>query len=305
MPLDRRRVLTAVGGALAGYLMLSHGRPGRAPATSAAPGAAAAPARSVASAAPATPAASAAAASASPSAPKVPDRAEVVARYQGAVPVGWGTDVPGVLTRLPQGARKIALTFDACGGPGGDGYDQALIDFLREREVPATLFINSRWIDANPEAFRRLAGEPLFEIGNHGTRHCPLSVTGRSAYGIQGTRDAGEVFDEVSGNRERLAELLGAPPRFFRPGTAHCDEVAVRIAAELGEQVVGFDVNGDAGATYPATEVASEVGAALPGSIVIAHMNHPEGHTAAGIAAAVPGLLAAGHTFTRLTDAFP
>lgn len=50
--------------------------------------------------------------------------------------------------------------------------------------------------------------------------------------------------------------------------------------------------------------VAKEVGAALPGSIVIAHMNHPEGRTAVGIAAAVPELLAAGHTFTRLTDAF-
>jgi peptidoglycan/xylan/chitin deacetylase (PgdA/CDA1 family) len=92
----------------------------------------------------------------------------------------------------------IALTFDACGGPGGSGYDRALIDFLRRREIPATLFINSRWIDANPAIFRRLAAEPLFEIANHGTRHRPLSVTGRSAYGIPGTRSAAEVYDEIS-----------------------------------------------------------------------------------------------------------
>src|SRR5258708_792652 len=105
-------------------------------------------------------------------------------------------DPGATASRHPSAAgRVIALTFDACGGPGGSGYDQALIDFLRRRQVPATLFLNSRWIDANPAAFHLLAAEPLFEIGNHGTRHRPLSVTGRSAYGIPGTRSAGEAYD--------------------------------------------------------------------------------------------------------------
>ncbi len=33
-------------------------------------------------------------------------------------------------------------------------------------------------------------------------------------------------------------------------------------------------------------------------------MNHPGGGTAAGLATALPTLLAAGRTFTRLSDAF-
>jgi peptidoglycan/xylan/chitin deacetylase (PgdA/CDA1 family) len=53
---------------------------------------------------------------------------------------------------------------------------------LHER-VPATLFINARWIKANPRNFRQLAADPLFEIGNHGIEHRALSVIGRSAYG--------------------------------------------------------------------------------------------------------------------------
>ena len=138
-------------------------------------------------------------------------RAQVVARYGRLVPRTWGFDPPGVLRVLPTIRRVLALTFDACGGRCGSGYDQRLIDFLRRREVPATLFLNSRWIDANPAAFRRLAGEPLFEIANHGTRHRPLSVTGRSAYGITGTRNAGEVYDEVAGNQAKLTRLLGVP----------------------------------------------------------------------------------------------
>ncbi|MFF7635840.1 polysaccharide deacetylase family protein [Kitasatospora sp. NPDC008050] len=286
--MDRRQVLTAaVGGVLAGCTAPNSPRADRAtPAASSTPGTPAAPS---------TPAVSVA--------PSPLDRAQVVARYAGVTPSSWGMDVPGALGQLQPGRGQIALTFDACGGPGGDGYDQALIDFLHDHAVPATLFLNSRWIDANPETFRRLAAQPLFEIGNHGTRHRPLSVTGRSAYGIQGTRDAGEVFDEVAGNHSRLTELLGTPPRFFRSGTAHYDDVAARIVAELGERVVGFTVNGDAGATYPTAQVESEVATAPPGAIVLAHMNQPAGHTAAGIAAAVPRLLAAGHTFTRLGDA--
>jgi peptidoglycan/xylan/chitin deacetylase (PgdA/CDA1 family) len=193
----------------------------------------------------------------------------VIARYGRVRPTAWGINIPGAVSTLPATDRVIALTFDACGGPHGSGYDRALLNFLRRRRVPATLFLNSRWIDANIPAFRGLAADPLFEIANHGTRHRPLSVTGRSAYGIPGTRDAGEVFDEVAGNRDELGALLGRPPRFFRSGTAHHDDVAARIVADLGERVVGFDVNGDAGATFSPDQVhragrAGRRGAASP-----------------------------------------
>ncbi|SOB85485.1 polysaccharide deacetylase family protein [Streptomyces sp. 1331.2] len=233
---------------------------------------------------------------------KEPTRAEVVERYGEASPADWGLDVPGVITELPDGESATALTFDACGGPGGNGYDADLIDFLRAHAVPATLFLNARWIDANPDEFEQLAADPLFEIGNHGTLHRPLSVTGRSAYGIAGTSDVGEVYDEVAGNARKLAALLGQPPRFFRSGTAHYDDVATRIVADLGERVAGFTVNGDGGATLSASQVRQEVASAGPGAIVIGHLNHPGGGTAPGVAAAVPGMLAAGRRFVRLSD---
>ncbi|MFE2601795.1 polysaccharide deacetylase family protein [Streptomyces mirabilis] len=238
-----------------------------------------------------------------PSASRAVTRADIVAHYGHAVPHTWGFDAPAVVHALPTTGRVIALTFDACGGPGGSGYDRALIDFLRRRDIPATLFINSRWIDANPAIFRRLAAEPLFEIANHGTRHRPLSVTGRSAYGIPGTRSAAEVYDEISGNQTKLTRLLGTPPRFFRSGTAYCDDVAARIVTALGERFVSFSVNGDGGATFTPEQVRTTVAAAPGGSIVICHMNHPRGGTARGITAAVPQLLATGHSFTRLSDA--
>jgi peptidoglycan/xylan/chitin deacetylase (PgdA/CDA1 family) len=287
---SRRTVLAALAaGALAGC-----DRPGRLAgggrAASAAP-AAAAGSRAPGTVPPAVP----------PAAP-VLTRAQVVARYGHLRPHTWGFGGPGVVRDLHTSRRVIALTFDACGGPGGSGYDQALIGFLRRRAVPATLFLNSRWIDANPLAFGQLAAEPLFEIASHGTRHLPLSVTGRSAYDIGGTRNAGEVYDEVAANQAKLRRLLGVPPRFFRAGTAYCDDVAARIVTAMGDRLVSFSVNGDGGATFTPGQVRSTVTAAPGGSIVICHMNHPESGTAQGIAASVPYLLARGYRFVRLSE---
>lgn len=209
-------------------------------------------------------------------------------------PTQWGMSLPGVMTSFAPSGRQLALTFDACDRACDDG----LLDTLERNGVPALLFVCSKWIDANPGRTEQLAANPLFDIGNHGTRHVPLSVTGRSAYGIAGTKSASEVVDEVSGEQARLTALTGRAPNFFRTGTAHYDDVAVQIVHDLGLTPVGFSVNADAGATAPAAMVSAAISHAAPGSIVLAHMNHPRaGGTAAGVAAAVPAMLAAGWQF--------
>ncbi|MBN1091660.1 polysaccharide deacetylase family protein [Blastococcus sp. TML/M2B] len=228
-----------------------------------------------------------------------------MARYAGVRPTAFGLDVPGVVNRLPTAERVVALTFDACGGTHGSGYDAALIAALRAAGAPATLFLNQRWITAHPDLAAELAADPLFELANHGTAHQPLSVTGAAAYGIAGTTGPGAAFDEVDGNTRTLTELTGAPPRFFRSGTAHYDDVAVRIAGELGQTVVNFDVNGDAGATFSAAQVTASLRSAGPGSIVIGHLNQPTGGTAAGVAAALPRLTADGFRFVQLSEHLP
>ncbi len=239
---------------------------------------------------------------AAPSVPAARTRDAVVARYAGVTPTAFGLDVPGVVNRLPTSERVVALTFDACGGARGSGYDAALIETLRATGTPATLFLNQRWISAHPDLAAELAADPLFELANHGTAHRPLSVSGAAAYGIPGTTGAGEVFDEVEGNRRTLTELTGTAPRFFRSGTAHYDDVAVRIAGELGETVVNFDVNGDGGATFGPRQVTAALQTVSAGSIVIGHLNQPTGGTAAGVAAALPRLTADSFRFVRLSE---
>ena len=184
----------------------------------------------------------------------------------------------------------------------GNGFDKELIDYLINENVPATLFINSRWIDANPETFLYLAENSLFEVENHGVAHRPLSVTGRSAYGIDGTRGVFGVIGEVLPNADKILSLTGRRPLFFRSGTDYYDEVAVLIAAGLGETTVGYSVLGDAGATYSAAQIKAACLSAKPGDIVICHMNHPEKDTAEGIMQAVPALRAEGFRFVKLEE---
>jgi peptidoglycan/xylan/chitin deacetylase (PgdA/CDA1 family) len=212
---------------------------------------------------------------------------------RGRIPTRWGTALPGIQTSVAPDGQQIALTLDACDG----ACDEALLNTLQDHGVPAVLFFNSRWIDRNPDRAAQLAGNPLFQIGNHGTRHVPLSVTGRSAYGIRGTRSVDEAVDEVWGNHERLTALMGRPPAWFRPGTAYYDDVAVDIVQQLGEQPLGFTVNGDSGARASAATVRSNLTSATPGSILIVHMNHPGSGTHAGLADAIPQMQAAGWQF--------
>jgi len=226
----------------------------------------------------------------------------ITARYSGSIPSGWGENVTGVRTRLATAEKVIALTLDACGSASGKGVDARLMAFLAQEQIPATLFINARWIDANPELFRQLAGNPLFEIANHGLRHKPASVSGRSIYGIEGTRDAGELVEEIELNARKIEAITGKRPKLYRSGTAYYDEVAVEISQLLGHEVAGFSVLGDAGATYTAAQVKAALLKSTAGDVILCHMNHPESGTGAGIIAAVPELQRRGFRFVRMSD---
>lgn len=227
---------------------------------------------------------------------------QVSARFSGKKPLHWGENVPGVRTQLATTEKVIALTLDACGSARGKGVDARLMDFLARERIPATLFINARWIDANPELFRQLAANPLFEIANHGLLHKPASVSGRSVYGIHGTKDADELVDEIELNARKIETITGKRPKLYRSGTAYYDEVAVEIAAELRHEVAGFSVLGDAGATYTAAQVKSALLGTAAGDVILCHMNHPESGTGAGIIAAVPELKRRGFSFVRMSD---
>ncbi|GAF48346.1 hypothetical protein RW1_052_00530 [Rhodococcus wratislaviensis NBRC 100605] len=61
----------------------------------------------------------------------------------------------------------------------------------------------------NPAVTEYLAANPRLEIGNHGITHRSMSATGRSSYGIAGTRSGAAVIDEVGPITNFIAEATG------------------------------------------------------------------------------------------------
>ncbi|TCP69630.1 polysaccharide deacetylase family protein [Baia soyae] len=226
-------------------------------------------------------------------------------QFQNATPTQWGEKMSGIISKLPTNEKVIALTFDACGGKHGDGYDAELIQFLQENQIPATLFLNARWIESHPELTKQLANNPLFEIENHGSEHRPLSINGRSVYGIQGTKNLDAIIQEVIVNHRLIEKTIGKAPRFFRAGTAYYDDIAVQVAKQLGEQIAGFHITGDAGATFNQVQVKNAVLQAKPGSIILLHMNQPKGDTAEGVKEAIPLLKKQGYRFVKMDQYIP
>jgi peptidoglycan/xylan/chitin deacetylase (PgdA/CDA1 family) len=229
-------------------------------------------------------------------------RTKIVGEYPNARPGKWGEFVKGVDEDLDTNCRIMALTFDACGTKLGNGYNAALINFLRREHIPATLFVTGLWIDANPDTFATLAHDPLFEIENHGLRHRPCAVCGETEYGIRGTLNVGEAVDEIELNNRKIKTVTGRRPVFFRSPTAFCDEECVKVAGQLSTTIISYDIlSGDAVAYTPARIIAANIlHNARDGAIVIMHMNHPQWYTLDALRIAIPELRKQGYQFVRL-----
>jgi peptidoglycan/xylan/chitin deacetylase (PgdA/CDA1 family) len=231
---------------------------------------------------------------------------KVVAEYIHAQPGHWGEFVKGVDEDIITQQKYIAFTFDACGGPHGNGYNKNLIDLLRREKVPATLFITGRWIDENFETFLTLSRDTLFEIENHGLNHKPCSIDGESEYGIRGTADVADAFDEIEANARKIEALTKHYPHFYRSATAFIDEACARMAGQLGITAISFQVlSGDAVPFTPAADIEKNVlKNTTPGAIIIMHMNHPESCTFEAMLRIIPELRKQGYKFARLNQ-FP
>lgn len=128
-------------------------------------------------------------------------------------------------------------------------------------------------------------------------------MVGRHLYGLPGLPDQAAVAREVRGGAEAIARATGATTTWFRGAGAAYDRASLATIAQLQHRVAGFSLNADGGARLPAAAVQRALLKARPGDIVLAHMNHPEGGTAEGLAAALPELQRRGLRFVTLGQA--
>ena len=76
-----------------------------------------------------------------------------------------------------------------------------IIDLLERERVPATFFLTGKWVEQYPDATRRLAGNPRFELANHTYGHLAFTP---DCYGLpriaerEMTADVARTFDVVA-----------------------------------------------------------------------------------------------------------
>jgi peptidoglycan/xylan/chitin deacetylase (PgdA/CDA1 family) len=198
-----------------------------------------------------------------------------------------------VVAHGPRDQKRIALTFDACTTRDVSRYDDRVTRELEAAHVPATIFLGGGWAHTDAAHARRLAENPLFELGNHSYSHPHL----RSV-------SADKIREELQSTQDEIKRITGKTPRLFRPPYGEYDERVVRVAAEVGLTTVEYDLpSGDP--DQHATKdrlVEWVVKKARPGSIVVFHINHTRFHTAEALPEIVERLRKQGYEFVTVSE---
>ena len=119
----------------------------------------------------------------------------------------------------PPRPGELALTFDD--GPNSL-WTPRLLDLLSRRGVRATFFLVGSRAQSHPALVRQILAAGHC-IGNHSWSHRNLALAPSST-----------IEDQLSRTNQTLAEITGAPPRFFRPPYGARRPATLAIARRLG-----------------------------------------------------------------------
>ena len=119
----------------------------------------------------------------------------------------------------PPRPGELALTFDD--GPNPT-WTPRLLDLLARRGVRATFFLVGSRAQAEPDLVRQIAAAGHL-IGNHSWTHLNLALA-----------PARRIEEQITRSSDALAQITGAPPRYFRPPFGARRPETLRIARRFG-----------------------------------------------------------------------
>ncbi len=143
----------------------------------------------------------------------------------------------GAVYRGDEERKVVYLTFD-CGYEYGTTAE--ILDVLKEKNVPATFFVNGWYVESAPHMVRRMLDDGHI-IGNHCDNHEDMTTVSVDTF-----------IKEVQGLEDiYYATFPDAPPMlYFRPPSGNCSEWVLKFADMMGYTTVmwswayyDFDVN--------------------------------------------------------------
>jgi len=194
--------------------------------------------------------------------------------------------------RGPALGRKIALTFD-------DGPDPVwtprIAAMLAERGAPSTFFLVGERAQQHAPAVRAIV-DAGHEVASHGWSHRSLWFCGPR-----------RTADEVQRTQDRLAELSGVTPRFFRPPWGMVNAALFGVLRDADLTCVFWSIQPEGlRAQSPAAQTRYVLARAHAGAIVDLHdadgvRGAPE-RLAMALPAIIDGLRERGYRLTTLGD---
>lgn len=225
-------------------------------------------------------------------------------------------DTVGTIRRIvpEDGAKVAALTFDLCElDTVTTGCDMGIINYLREEKIPATLFMGGKWMRTHARRVLQIMTEPQFEIANHAWSHGNFALLSPGGVRAQAlwTQAQYELLREEA---LRLAKAEGRPapsivpvPKLFRLPYGRCTDQSLKSLAQMGFQVVQWDVVAESGADNTNLEHARKEARLVaekvrPGSILLFHANLVPKGSALLLRNVVADLQAKGYRFVTVSE---
>lgn len=191
---------------------------------------------------------------------------------------------------LPNGEKKIALTFDDW---GSEGTINTILEILDAYEVKCTFFLVGEGVERNPNLARAIL-DAGHEIANHSYSHKVVT-----------TLTPEELQEEVVKGHQAITNAIQEQPlMFFRPPTGEIDEISSRIIAATGyEMIVNYDVTAlDWDEDHSAEDITNTImERTVDGSIILLHILDNI-HTPEALPHVLEGLLDKGYSFVKVTE---
>ena len=186
--------------------------------------------------------------------------------------------------------KKLYLTFDA----GYDnGYHNAILDTLKEKNVPAAFFLDGNFLKTNPDIVKRMADEGHL-VCNHSLKHPDMTkLTDFESYKKQITE------------WESLVEQIGiTPQKYFRFPSGRFSKRALEYNEQLGLTNVfwsfayyDWDTESQPDATAACEKIYSRI---HNGAVILLHSTSKTNSEILGTV--IDKLRADGYEFYSLTD---
>lgn len=204
----------------------------------------------------------------------------------------------------------VYLTFDADmtprmkrelqNGSVKQWYDPALITYLEQNHIPATIFVTGMFAEIYPQAVTQWGHNPLFKIGNHSYSHPGFTT---HCYHLATVTTTAEKISQITRTQTILEKDIGYYPTLFRfPGLCHTVADDQLVKKQGLTPIDATDISGDAFAsssTVITTRVMKHLHA---NAIILMHTGGPHAPaTTATLEKLVPLLEKEGYHLEKLT----